>query len=81
MHFFSLNEAIYVKVLCKPLDVTEMEGGMIITSEGLKGHKLLKAPGLTAPVFLLFMTIRRTILLHLEIIFCYSQEANMFVCT
>lgn len=45
MHFFSLNEAIYVKVLCKPTDVTEMEGGMIITSEGLNDNYLGRSEG------------------------------------
>lgn len=54
MNFFSLNEIIYVKVLCKPSDATEMEGGMIITSKGLQGHKPLQASSFTVLAFLLF---------------------------
>lgn len=41
--FFSLNEIIYMKVLCKTSSTMEMEDGMIITSRGLQGHKLQKA--------------------------------------
>lgn len=80
MHFFSLNEIIYVKVLCKPSGTTEIEGGMIITAKGLKGHKLLKASSLTALVSLLFIAVRWTISLGLGITFCYTQKTNMFVC-
>ena len=76
MHFFSLNEIIYVKVLCKPSGTMEMEGEMNITSRGLQGHKLQKASSLTALVFLLFIAIRWTISLYLEIIFLLQLRGN-----
>lgn len=75
--FLFLNEIIYGKILCKPSGTTEIEGGMIITAKGLKGHKPLRASSLTVLLSLLFIAGGWTISLNLEIIFCYSQEANM----
>ena len=53
-----------------------MEDGMIITSRGLQGHKLQKASSLSALVFLLFIAIRWTISLYLEIIFLLQLRGN-----
>lgn len=53
-----------------------MEAGMIITSRGLQGRKLKKASGLSVLVFLLFIAIRWTISLYLEIIFLLQLRDN-----
>ena len=61
-----------MKVLCKTSGTMEMEDGMIITSRGLQGRKLQKASSLSALVFLLFIAIRWTISLYLEIIIFFA---------
>lgn len=57
-----------------------MEGGMIVTSESLRGRERLKTPRLTAAVFSLVMTVRWTLSLDPEASFCGRPEANTFVC-
>lgn len=74
--FFFLEWNNIYEVLCKPSGTMAMEDGMIITSRGLQGHKLQKASSLSALVFLLFIAIRWTISLYLEIIFLLQLRGN-----
>lgn len=74
--FFFLEWNNIYEVLCKPSGTMAMEDGMIITSRDLQGHKLQKASSLSALVFLLFIAIRWTISLYLEIIFLLQLRGN-----
>ena len=74
--FFFLEWHNICEILCKPSGTMEMEAGMIITSRGLQGRKLKKASGLSVLVFLLFIAIRWTISLYLEIIFLLQLRDN-----